>query len=406
MDKRLIGFGIVALLGGGAVLALGAGGSERVDAYTPVTRPLTQTLLVTGRLVPPRQLELGAMIQGTVAHVAMEEGEVVEAGQLLVQLADDEARARLQEAEARVQEAQARLVRVRGVGRKLADERLEQARIEGEEADRAFARAETLHAAGSLTEADFDAARARRDGARSRRVAAELEAAASSRGGSDVQAAAAALAQAQAALEVARTALARTQLRAPTAGRVLVRDVELGQVVRPGDVAVVLAGEGPLEVRIHPDEYHLGTLAVGQRAMVSTEAFPERPLAAEVAHIAPRVDPTKGTVEVRLALADELGDLALKPEMSATVEVVLGARDQALVLPRRLIHELGSGRPWVVVEEDGTARRADVELGLQGTEAVELVGGLSPEAHVLERSVDPGDAVRVKRVQPALPVDG
>lgn len=402
MDKRiaLFGLGLLALLAGAGLYRLSTGGTTRVEAFTPVVRPLTQTLLVTGRLVPPRQTELGAMIQGTVAAVLVEEGDAVEEGQLLVQLADDEVRARLLEAEARVQEAQARLSRVRGVGRKLADERLLQAQTDADEAERAFERLQTLYSAGSATEADYEAARSRRENARSRRVAAELESAAS--GGADLQAAAATLAQAQASLEVARTAVERTQLRAPSAGRVLVRDVEVGQVVRPGDVALVVAGEGPLEVRIHPDEYHLGSLAVGQRAMVSTEAFPERPLAAAVTHIAPRVDPTRGTVEVRLGLADELGELQLKPEMSATVEVILGGRDEALVLPRELIHDLGTGRPWVVVEEGGQARRIDVQLGLQGEDAVELVDGLDATAHVLERSVDPGTAVRVKQLQPAL----
>jgi len=181
----------------------------------------------------------------------------------------------------------------------------------------------------------------------------------------------------------------------------------VGQVVRPGDALVRFAGEGALEVRIAPDELHLGALRLGLPAMVAVEAFPERPLQATVAHIAPSVDPTRGTVEVLLALADEV-DLPLRPDMSATVEVELGQHDDALVLPTWLVRDLGTTEPWVLVVDGDVAVRRPVQVGLRGTDAVEITDGLDPEVSVLPPEADatPGDPVRPRSPQPALPADG
>ncbi|TNE85303.1 MAG: efflux RND transporter periplasmic adaptor subunit [Deltaproteobacteria bacterium] len=408
MPRRALAIVLVVLLvlGGGLLWGRQQQGPRAV-AYLPVRQPITQTLLVTGRLASPARVQLGALVQSTVAEVAVEEGDVVDEGVLLVRLADDEAAARVRESEAQVAEAAARLRRIRGVGRRVAGERLEQARVNAEEADRQFARADELFVDGFLAEAEHDAARQRRDVARSQLVAAQLEAAATDPAGADTASAAASLARAQAALELAQAGLERTRLRAPSRGRVLERHVEVGQVVRPGDVLLQFAGEGDLEVRITPDEFHLGQLAIDQQAMVVTEAFPDRPLYARVSRMAPRVDATRGTVEVRLALTGEVDDLALRPDMTATVEVILGERDDALVLPTWLVRDLGSREPWVLVARDGAAVRVPVGLGLEGTETVEITSGLAEDDAVLapDVAVEPGEPVRAREPRPAIRVE-
>jgi HlyD family secretion protein len=376
-----------------------------VVAFHAVRQPLTQTLLVTGHIAQPARTDLGAMMQSTVVQVLVDEGDDVEVGALLVQLADNDARARLDEARAQVDEAAARLARVRGVGRDVAEQQVLQARIASEEAEKVFRREKSLFDAGATSEAIFDDALKGRDTARSQLVAAQLEAAATGQAGADTAAAAASLARAQAAFSIAETALARTQLRAPSAGRILQRLVEVGQVVRPGDPLLQFSGEEHLEVRITPDEYHLGLLAVGLPAEVVTEAFPDRPMNARISRIAPQVDSSRGTIEIRLSLEEELDDIELRPEMTATVEVVLGARDDALVLPAHLIRGLGTGQPWVLTVEEGVAARRSVVLGLQGTTAAEITSGVDTDDEILppESKVTAGDPVRVRKpVMPAV----
>jgi len=393
------------------VVALGVGGwwafrrteGPRVDAITPVRQPMVQTIVTSGRVVQRRQSKLGAMIPGTVAEVGVEDGDRVEAEALLVRLADEDALANLAEAEASVSEAEARLARVQGVGRRIAEQALRLATIEARQAEIEFQRQQALAGTGAVSELSFERARRDRDQARSRRVSASLEVAAAAPKGSDVAVSAAALSRAQARLTAAQVAVEQTRIRAPLPGVVLKRHVEPGEVVQPGDAIVTFAGDGPLQVRIQPDESNLALLRLGQHALVSSEAFPEQRLGASISRIAPSVDPVRGTVEVDLDIDDETD---LRPDMTMTVEIEVGRTSSALVVPSWAIRDLGSDRPWVMIAKEGEARRRDVELGLEGDDVVEVVSGLSTDDRVLSPMlpIEEGYPVRLRKAPGAANV--
>ncbi|MFA9410736.1 MAG: efflux RND transporter periplasmic adaptor subunit [Deltaproteobacteria bacterium] len=393
------------------VVALGVGGwwafrrteGPRVDAITPVRQPMVQTIVTSGRVVQRRQSKLGAMIPGTVAEVGVEDGDRVEAEALLVRLADEDALANLAEAEASVSEAEARLARVQGVGRRMAEQALRLATIEARQAEVEFQRQQALAGTGAVSELSFERARRDRDQARSRRISASLEVAAAAPKGSDVAVSAAALSRAQARLTAAQVAVEQTRIRAPLPGVVLKRHVEPGEVVQPGDAIVTFAGDGPLQVRIQPDESNLALLRLGQHALVSSEAFPEQRLGASISRIAPSVDPVRGTVEVDLDIEDETD---LRPDMTMTVEIEVGRTSSALVVPSWAIRDLGSDRPWVMIAKEGEARRRDVELGLEGDDVVEVVSGLSTDDRVLSPMlpIEEGHPVRLRKARGAADV--
>lgn len=393
------------------VVALGVGGwwafrrteGPRVDAITPVRQPMVQTIVTSGRVVQRRQSKLGAMIPGTVAEVGVEDGDRVEAEALLVRLADEDALANLAEAEASVSEAEARLARVQGVGRRMAEQALRLATIEARQAEVEFQRQQALAGTGAVSELSFERTRRDRDQARSRRISASLEVAAAAPKGSDVAVSAAALSRAQARLTAAQVAVEQTRIRAPLPGVVLKRHVEPGEVVQPGDAIVTFAGDGPLQVRIQPDESNLALLRLGQHALVSSEAFPEQRLGASISRIAPSVDPVRGTVEVDLDIDDETD---LRPDMTMTVEIEVGRTSSALVVPSWAIRDLGSDRPWVMIAKEGEARRRDVELGLEGDDVVEVVSGLSTDDRVLSPMlpIEEGHPVRLRKARGAADV--
>jgi HlyD family secretion protein len=394
---------LVVAVGFGSWWALRRAEGPRVEALRPMRRPMVQTIVTSGRVVQRRQSELGAMIAGTVAEVRVEEGDRVEADALLVRLADEDALATLAEAEASVSEAEARLVRVRGVGRRMAEQALRQATIEAKQAEVEFQRQKALEQTGAVSELSFERALRDRDQARSRRISASLELAAAAPKGSDVAVAAAALSRAEARLTAAQVAVEQTRIRAPLAGVVLKRHVERGEVVQPGEAVITFAGDGPLQVRIQPDESNLGLLRIGQPAMVSSEAFPEQRLEASVSRIAPSVDPVRGTVEVDLDISDESD---LRPDMTMTVEIEVGRTPSALVLPSYAIRDLGGDAPWVLVAEQGEARRRDVKLGLEGDDLVQVVSGLSEDDRVLSATlpIEEGDPVRLRKARGAAAV--
>jgi len=373
----------------------------RVEAITPVRRPLVQTVVTSGRVVQRRQSKLGAMVPGTVAELLVDDGDRVEADALLVRLADDDALASLAEAEASVSESEARLARVQGVGRQMAVQALRLASIEAKQAETEYRRQDKLFETGAISELDLERARRDRDQTRTQRISASLEVAAAAPKGSDVAVAAAELARAEARLTAAQVAVEHTRIRAPLPGVVLKRHVERGEVVQPGEALVTFAGDGPLEVRIQPDESNLALLRLSQRAVISAEAFPDQRVDASISRIAPSVDPIRGTVEVDLAIEDELD---LRPDMTVTVEIEVGRRESALLVPSWLIRDLGGEAPWLLVAEDGEARRRDVKLGLEGDDLVEIVSGLGEEDRVLPPALplEEGDPVRVRRTRPAV----
>ena len=322
---------------------------------------------------------------------------------LLVRLADEDALANLAEAEASVSEAEARLARVQGVGRRMAEQALRQATIEARQAEVEFQRQQALAGTGAVSELSFERARRDRDQARSRRISASLEVAAAAPKGSDVAVSAAALSRAQARLTAAQVAVEQTRIRAPLPGVVLKRHVEPGEVVQPGEAIVTFAGDGPLQVRIQPDESNLALLRLGQHALVSSEAFPEQRLEASISRIAPSVDPVRGTVEVDLDIDDETD---LRPDMTMTVEIEVGRTSSALVVPSWAIRDLGSDRPWVMIAKEGEARRRDVELGLEGDDVVEVISGLSTDDRVLSPMlpIEEGHPVRLRKARGAADV--
>jgi HlyD family secretion protein len=278
----------------------------------------------------------------------------------------------------------------------MAAQALRQATIEAKQAEAEFRRQKTLAGTGAVSELSFERARRDRDQAVSRRISASLEVAAAAPEGSDVAMAAAALSRAQAKLTAAQVAVKHTRIRAPLSGVVLKRYVERGEVVQPGEPLVTFAGDGPLQVRIQPDESNLALLEQGQRALVSAEAFPDQRLQASVRRIAPSIDPMRGTVEVDLDIEDESD---LRPDMTVTVEIEVGRKASALVVPASMIHDLGSDTPWVLVAKEGEATRRDVQLGLEGDDLVEITSGLTEDDRVIPTTlpIDEGDPVRLRR---------
>jgi HlyD family secretion protein len=107
-----------------------------------------------------------------------------------------------------------------------------------------------------------------------------------------------------------------------------------------------------------PDERNLADLRLGQRAVASAEAFPDRPFPAEVSYIAPTIDALRGTVEVKLRVPTP--PPYLRPSMTVSVEVEVARRANVLTLPPDAVRDAATPAPWVMVvgNDDRTARRA------------------------------------------------
>jgi HlyD family secretion protein len=387
-----------AALAAAALLAAGCG--KEVPAYVAERRPLVQRVVASGRVMPPARVSIGSVALGRVKAVAVDEGDRVKAGQLLVALDDADARAALEQARARVAEAAARLDQVHGPAARSAAEALRQARLEVGLAEREVERARALAAAGSGSAARLDEAEKALGLARSREEAAAAQAASAAEAGADGRLAAASLRAAEAAERAARVRLDETRLCAPCPGTVLKREVEPGDVVAAGKALLVLAREGDTRLSVEPDEKNLALLALGQRAAVAADAFPAAPFEARVTFIAPAVDPARGTVEVRLAVPAP--PPFLRPDMTVSVNVEVARRADAVAVPADAVRDAG-GAAWVLAVQEGRAVRREVKLGVRGAGLVEILDGLAAGQAVVSPAagaVAPGDRVR-PRAAPA-----
>ncbi len=358
-------------------------------------RALLQTVVTSGRVLPPARITLSALVPGSIQKVSVEEGDQVHKGQLLVQIDPTEAGAAVAQASAALSGARARRRRIHSVTAKVADQNLQQAHTRLDQAKLEYEREKQLFSGGATTRTALDDARAALDLARSAYASAQAQAEASSPRGAESQSAAAAIAQARAELDAAQARLDRSRVVAPTDGVVLTRSVEPGDVVQPGAQLLVVAGSGRTQLVVEPDEKNLALLELGQNAIASAEAFPSRRFAAKVAFIAPSVDPRRGTVQVKLDV--DKPPAYLRPSMTVSVEIEVNERKNALTLDASAVRDLATNHPWLLVAKDGVAERVDVKLGLRGDRRVEIANGVAADALVIppgETGVEPGTRVR------------
>lgn len=387
-----------------ALAALGIAGAAwlrgpQVQVIEMQRAPLVRTLQFSARVATLSRVDIGSTITGRVAQVLVAEGASVQAGDALVQLEDQEWRAALAQARAAEQQAQARLAGLRGSGRTASQAGLAQAQASERAAEAALVRAQQLVAQGFYSAAQLDEARRAAAVARAQASSARAQVQANADAGTDVVQARAQLDAARAATQAAQARLAQATLRAPSAARVLLRQVEPGQIVQPGKALLSLALAGPTQLVAQADERFLDQLRPGQGASVVADAFPGERFTARVLSLAPAVDAQRGAIEVKFTLAGP-APAFLREDMTLSVEVETARKDDALVLPQSALRAPAVGeQAEVLVLQDGRAALRKVRLGLRTLSAVEVQEGLAPGDAVLKNaSVQPGARVRAQRV--------
>lgn len=301
-----------------------------------IRAPFLDTLQAVGTAAANESIEITASVSDRVQTLSFREGELAEAGQVLVQLDTREEEAELAEARAN-----------------LDDQR------------RQFERLDALVATNS-------AARSQRDEQKAR-----MEAAA-------------------ARVDVIRARIADRTLRAPFAGLVGLREVSPGALVSPGVRITTLDDIQPLKLDFSIPESFLTILRPGAVIRARTIAYPDRVFEGRVRHISPRVDPVTRSVAIRAELPN--AERLLRPGMLLTVDLVRDRRMGLMVPESALIPE--GDRQYLFRLVDGTVERVEVGIGARRPGIVEITRGLEEgDRVVIEGGVRlrPGAEVRVQR---------
>ena len=359
-----------------------------LPSYSISSMPLVQTVVATGRVVAVSRTEIGSEVAGVVLERLVQEGEQVAAGDLLLVLSSDEVTAQVRQAEA----ALAELI---SSNRPQAAVDLVNAEVALAQATRNVERRRELAAISAISDEEMEQAIQAQAQARNNLENARLKAKALSSGGVEEDLLRARIAALQAQLN-------KTQVRSKVSGTILTRNVEIGDLVQPGQSLFTIALDGNTEIRVPLDERNLSRLAVQQQAIAIADAYPDDSFPVRISFIAPSIDPQRGTVEVRLAV-DPVPDF-LRQDMTVSVNIETDRRSNALVIPNDALANVKEDYADVLLLRDGQVQRQQVRLGLRGLSASEVLSGLSAGDEILvDATASLADDARVRTKLQAAP---
>lgn len=284
-----------------------------------------------------REVQLAFRQPGRVLEMLFEEGDAVSAGARVATLDPEPYREALAVAEASVRVAAAEVARLHGGLRPQeitrAREELNRARAAATDAERNFQRQAGLLASQAISQATFDDTRAVRDqtAASARAADAALSQAVEGFRNEDIAAGEARLAAAEATRDQAATALADTELLAPSNGTILARVREPGSMVASQSAVYSLSLDTPVYVRAYVGGPDLGRVAPGTRVHVRGDSS-DRAYAGQIGFVSPRAEFTPKTVEtpdlrtdlvyrLRVVIDADQVDGGLRQGMPVTIEV-------------------------------------------------------------------------------------
>lgn len=285
-------------------------GRDRMEYTTDTvsTGDLIVTVTGTGTLQPTNEVDVGSELSGNIEAVMVDFNDQVTEGQVLARLDVSKLNAQVTQTEASLAAAKARVALTKATVDETAARLRQLEKVKKISGGKLPARAE-------MDNAKATAARARADKAGAEAGVAEV----------------------QARLDITLNELAKAEIISPVNGIVLSRDIEKGQTVAASFSAPVLFKLAEdltkMELHVAVDEADIGQVREGQEAVFTVDAYPERKFSAVIRQVRFASTVTDGVVTYETVLMVANTDLALRPGMTATAEIVVRKVEQALTVP-------------------------------------------------------------------------
>ncbi|MCE2398531.1 MAG: efflux RND transporter periplasmic adaptor subunit [Gemmatimonadetes bacterium] len=390
-NKLIIGAGAAVVLTAAVHFSLQSGRQGGIGARIEVVeeRNLTATVTASGNVRARRKVDISSDISARVTELLTDEGEEVVEGQVLLRLDPTRYQASVNRSMATLKQTQAQVAQVRANYLR---------------AEREANRRRSLWQTDSLLVSRQEVENAESD--------LEVQA-------SLLESAEFGVGQARAALEEAEDQLAKTIIRAPMSGRVTRLNVEAGETVivgtmnNPGSLVLTVSDLSVMEVVLEVDETDVPDISVGDSAMVELDAFPELEFGGEVTEIGNSAirPPSRAagtgqtpTIDFEVVVTLRSPPAELRPDLSATAQVVVESREDQLSIPiisltlreeedierkaadsaseEEAEDSTGGEGPsdpveGVFVVREGLAHFVPVEVGIAGQEHFEVLSGIS-----------------------------
>ncbi|MEI8013406.1 MAG: efflux RND transporter periplasmic adaptor subunit [Nitrospira sp.] len=350
-----------------------------VATVAPLRQDLDIRLTYTADITPNQSVNLFSRVNGYIAKIYVDKGDLVKANQLLIEIdhsdyrhAVDQAKANLAAAKARVSQQDAS---VRNTTLTLN-------------------RMQALIKDQFVSQQDLDNAQ----------VAYDAAAAALDSLHAQVQ-------QMEVALAQAETNLAYSYIRAPFAGYVAERNLDLGSYVSGTTAGTSTISRGILtlheiqtvRILIEVVEKDIPLIQTGQKVEVRAEAYPNRIFEGTVTRIVQALNRATRTMTIEVDLPNK--DHVLKGGMFARVEVLVGAHRNAIQIPLDAVSRLEDSQYVYIVREE-KAQRVPVEIGVRDQNRVEITKGLDGSEQVIVSGKDLVHEGSPVQMQPTNAVNG
>ena len=332
-----------------------------VGTMTPIRQDLDVRLSYTADLIPNQLVNIFSRVDGYIAKIYVDKGDLVKANQLLVEIDHTDYIHAVNQAKANLLSAKAKVVQ-QDAGVRNATLTLD--------------RMQALIKDQFVSQQDLDTALVNRDAAVALQDSLRAQ----------VQQMTVALAQAE-------TNLAYSYIRAPFAGYIAERNLDPGAYVSGATASTSTVSRGILSVHdvetvrtlIEVVEKDVPLVQVGQRADVRAEAYPNEVFEGRVTRIVQALNRATRTMTVEVDLPNK--DHRLKGGMFARVEVLVGKHPQAIQIPLDAVSRLEESQ-YVYVVKDGKAHQVPIELGALAENRVEVVKGLAGDEQLIVSGKD------------------
>lgn len=305
------------------------------------TRELKRTVEMVGTLGGWEEVTISNEMPGTVEKIAVDLGDRVKKGQLLLRFDQREVRLALTQTEANLE---------------AGNKALAQAQAEWRDADTNFKRVKQLHDEGVIATSQLDIAQSRFDAIEAQVRAREAD-----------------LGRFRALVELARKRISDTEITAPITGEVRQKLVSMGETVKEKTPMLHLVITDPLKFQGTVPERFAPEIQIEQAVDVQVEAFGDKIFPAVVQRVSPAVDAQTRSLSLEARVPNT--GRTLKPGFFAKGQILLGVNPRAIFAPEEAIYTyVGINKAFAI--RDGVAQERQVKTGQRIAGWVEVLEGL------------------------------
>ena len=328
-----------------------------VEIAPAAVTTLQETVRGIGSVRPVRHVEIKPEAAGRIRKVYFEEGSFVRQGKLLFEIEEEKHRQRLKSSQAA----------------------LEQARVRFENSRRSYDRFRELFEQDLISENEFDQVRTEMDA-----VSAEI-------------------ARLTAQVRLSQEDLVDTLIKAPFSGYISQRVVDPGQFVSTGQILAAMYQTDRLEISFTVPEKYSAEVKLGQEVLIEVSAHQGHKFSGMVSYVSPSVHESSRSLEIKASISNEQN--ILRPGSFASVILVLGYRDGALIIPERSLVATRDGYLVFVYDRDSEEVKSRVvRTGTRMPGAVEILQGLVPgDMVVVSGHMNLNHGMRVRVIEESGP---